>query len=68
MEDMMRSAMEKLNSLMETGVNDYNQLRNQMNGDRQALVDLDREFLPIIERIGVTIADMYRLVKQNNPA
>lgn len=59
-------AMKRLDSLMESCVQDYQKERDRINGAdiKEKLIELNKEFLPIIERIGVSIADMYRLVEK----
>lgn len=70
MKNTVCKAMLRLDSLMENCIKDYQKAREKINGEKntEELIALDKEFLPIIERIGVDIADMYRLVKKRNPA
>ena len=70
MKNTVRKAMNRLDSLMENCVEDYQKARKRINGENKTeeLIALDKEFLPIIEHVGVSIADMYRLVERKNPA
>lgn len=70
MQETVHKAMLRLDSIMESCVQDYQRERDRINGanNKEKLIELNKEFLPIIERIGVSIADMYRLVEKKDPA
>ena len=72
MENMVRDAMTRLDSLMDESVNHYREARKTLTEkkelDAETLFSFDREWLMIIERLGVSIADMYRLIEKKNPA